>query len=102
MKLFSYSDPGHGDYRLGAVVGDAHYDLNRANPALPHNMADFLAGGESLMALARQTALALEHGELVSAPLAAADLAAPVPKPSSCRDAYAFRQHVETSRRNRG
>jgi fumarylacetoacetate (FAA) hydrolase len=30
------------------------------------------------------------------------ELMAPVPHPSSCRDAYAFRQHVETARRNRG
>ena len=27
---------------------------------------------------------------------------APVPRPPSCRDAYAFRQHVATARRNRG
>lgn len=30
------------------------------------------------------------------------ELLAPIPKPPSFRDAYAFRQHVETSRRNRG
>ena len=29
-------------------------------------------------------------------------LLAPTPRPNSLRDAYAFRQHVETSRRNRG
>lgn len=29
-------------------------------------------------------------------------LAAPVPFPTSCRDGYAFRQHVEAARRNRG
>src|SRR5206468_1855725 len=29
------------------------------------------------------------------------DLIAPVPRPTSCRDGYAFRQHVETARRNR-
>ena len=29
-------------------------------------------------------------------------LIAPIPRPNSLRDAYAFRQHVETSRRNRG
>ena len=29
-------------------------------------------------------------------------LLAPVPHPTSCRDAYAFRQHVATARRNRG
>ncbi|MCP5463511.1 MAG: fumarylacetoacetate hydrolase family protein [Deltaproteobacteria bacterium] len=27
---------------------------------------------------------------------------APIPNPPSCRDAYAFRQHVQTARRNRG
>lgn len=27
---------------------------------------------------------------------------APVPKPTSCRDGYAFQQHVEAARRNRG
>jgi fumarylacetoacetate (FAA) hydrolase len=29
-------------------------------------------------------------------------LLAPIPNPPSCRDAYAFRQHVATARRNRG
>lgn len=27
---------------------------------------------------------------------------APIPRPTSCRDGYAFRQHVEAARRNRG
>ena len=30
------------------------------------------------------------------------ELLAPLPLPNSCRDAYAFRQHVETARSNRG
>ena len=30
------------------------------------------------------------------------EILAPLPRPNSCRDAYAFRQHVETARRNRG
>jgi fumarylacetoacetate (FAA) hydrolase len=34
-------------------------------------------------------------------PLEEAELLAPVPSPISCRDAYAFRQHVATARRNR-
>ncbi len=29
------------------------------------------------------------------------ELIAPVPHPTSCRDGYAFRQHVESARRNR-
>src|SRR5688572_32007743 len=34
-------------------------------------------------------------------PLKDVELLAPVPHPSSCRDAYAFRQHVAAARRNR-
>ncbi|WP_214071815.1 fumarylacetoacetate hydrolase family protein [Mucilaginibacter sp. dw_454] len=36
------------------------------------------------------------------APVSDYTLLAPVPKPASCRDAYAFRQHVAAARRNRG
>ncbi len=35
-------------------------------------------------------------------PLKEIKLLAPVPHPPSCRDAYAFRQHVQAARRNRG
>lgn len=35
-------------------------------------------------------------------PMANVKLLAPVPRPNSLRDAYAFRQHVETARKNRG
>jgi fumarylacetoacetate (FAA) hydrolase len=35
-------------------------------------------------------------------PLASVDLLAPIPRPPSMRDGYAFRQHVETARKNRG
>ncbi len=35
-------------------------------------------------------------------PLASVKLEAPIPRPPSMRDGYAFRQHVETARRNRG
>jgi fumarylacetoacetate (FAA) hydrolase len=35
-------------------------------------------------------------------PLAQVELLAPIPRPPSMRDGYAFRQHVETARRNRG
>jgi fumarylacetoacetate (FAA) hydrolase len=37
-----------------------------------------------------------------SIPLDDVQLLAPVPHPTSCRDGYAFRQHVTTARRNRG
>jgi fumarylacetoacetate (FAA) hydrolase len=37
-----------------------------------------------------------------SLPLADVELLAPIPNPPSMRDGYAFRQHVEAARRNRG
>ncbi|MFB2120026.1 fumarylacetoacetate hydrolase family protein [Parapedobacter sp. 2B3] len=100
MKLFSYSTDN--EYRLGALVDGTCYDLNRANPLLADSMSDLLDGGENAMELARRTVSCIKNGSLPTAPLTAPKFVAPVPKPSSCRDAYAFRQHVETARRNRG
>jgi fumarylacetoacetate (FAA) hydrolase len=40
-------------------------------------------------------------GHIVVQPLAGVTLRAPIPRPPSMRDGYAFRQHVETARRNR-
>ncbi len=100
MKLFSYLH--HDKSRLGVAVGEQLYDLHEANPRLPDNMADFLAGGERTMELARETEEVIAGSERMTMPLESPRIVAPVPKPSSFRDAYAFRQHVETSRRNRG
>jgi fumarylacetoacetate (FAA) hydrolase len=41
-------------------------------------------------------------GQPLRFPLAGATLLSPIPRPPSMRDGYAFRQHVETARRNRG
>lgn len=37
----------------------------------------------------------------IATPISNFNLLAPVPKPSSCRDGYAFRQHVASARKNR-
>jgi len=55
--------------------------------------------------LAVEALAALDRGELpgaISMPASAVTLLAPIPRPPSMRDGYAFRQHVETARRNRG
>ncbi|MDB5155797.1 MAG: Fumarylacetoacetate hydrolase [Mucilaginibacter sp.] len=39
---------------------------------------------------------------LTGSPVNSYELLAPVPRPVSCRDGYAFRQHVAAARRNRG
>ena len=43
-----------------------------------------------------------KKGKLKTQQLNEVTILSPIPKPNSFRDAYAFRQHVETSRRNRG
>jgi fumarylacetoacetate (FAA) hydrolase len=60
-------------------------------------------GGEKLMEQAKQVNNAITEGAISSnVEDSKLRLLAPVPRPTSCRDAYAFRQHVETARRNRG
>jgi len=54
------------------------------------------------MEMARQTAKQIEAGTLVATPVSNYEILAPVPHPTSCRDGYAFRQHVEAARKNRG
>jgi fumarylacetoacetate (FAA) hydrolase len=61
-------------------------------------MLEFLRGGEKQIQLAEA---AVQKNE----PTFSSDsveLLSPMPNPVSVRDAYAFRQHVETARRNRG
>jgi len=64
-------------------------------------MIDFLKGGEELMAIANQINRDLISGQQKVKEEAFYEILAPVPHPTSCRDAYAFRQHVEAARRNR-
>jgi fumarylacetoacetate (FAA) hydrolase len=67
-------------------------------------MSAFLKGGEVTMNTLKNYEIALTAG-LIDSPSLSLDqveLIAPVPHPASVRDAYAFRQHVATSRRNRG
>ena len=43
-----------------------------------------------------------KSNNLITHKLEEVKLLAPIPRPNSLRDAYAFKQHVETSRKNRG
>jgi len=69
----------HNQPRLGPRLGDAILDLNRANPALPTDMAAFLALGESALELARQTLASANTDAVI--PLEQVALLAPVPRP---------------------
>lgn len=105
MKLVSFED-NHVD-KAGILVADRIYPLARSARAigrdLPDRMKEFLNGEERAMDSAREVERAAREGRLDDGiPADSARLLAPVPYPTSCRDGYAFRQHVATARRNRG
>ena len=64
-------------------------------------MNEFLWGGEALMEAAQRVYKDLKAGKVVAKAEVFFELLAPVPHPTSCRDGYAFRQHVAAARRNR-
>lgn len=87
---------------LGIIVDHEVYNLNTCDPMIPDNMRDFLEGGEVMMRKARLVEEKLKTERLALTPEIGFKLLAPIPSPASCRDAYAFRQHVATARHNRG
>jgi fumarylacetoacetate (FAA) hydrolase len=93
--------------RIGIEVNGKIYDLSKAGESidieLPRRMRRFLQNWETNFALAKNVEEAIREGKLKEDySVNQLKLLAPVPKPTSCRDGYAFRQHVATARRNRG
>jgi fumarylacetoacetate (FAA) hydrolase len=100
MKLVSYLKAG--EIQLGAIVNEALYNLQSVNENLPKNVIDFIQSDKALIdQTAMQVSKIADHSLSVE-PVKDFTLLAPVPRPTSCRDGYAFRQHVESARRNRG
>jgi len=101
MKFVSFS---HGAIAQAALLIDKKvYPLSQINPEIPATMKGILEDWESNKSKSqiihneiisgKHSEIALEYSDL--------NLLAPVPQPSSCRDGYAFRQHVAAARRNR-
>ena len=100
MKLVSYKTEERE--HLGVFFNGHIYNLNSLNHVIPDNMNDFLWGGDALMEAAHRVYKDLKSGNAEGKEELFFELLAPVPHPTSLRDAYTFRQHVETARRNRG
>lgn len=100
MKLVSYK--GNEQTHLGILTSGKIYNLHACDASIPDSMNNFLWGGEALMERAREAEARIRSGQAGAEPVMNAGLTAPVPNPASCRDAYAFRQHVAAARRNRG
>jgi fumarylacetoacetate (FAA) hydrolase len=102
MKLVSFLKD-KSDY-AGILVNERVYPFQELDPTLPPNMKDFLLAGESMMQKAKTIDKIIKDGkaEIDGYAFGELKIISPVPHPTSCRDAYAFRQHVATARRNRG
>ncbi len=116
MKLVTYKQGNES--RSGLLVGtnlETIVDLARALAHLGLSVegrtvlglveagAAGLDAGREVLRAHEEKKLPVAHG---GGPMAVATsavtLLAPIPRPPSMRDGYAFRQHVETARRNRG
>jgi fumarylacetoacetate (FAA) hydrolase len=101
MKLVTYSN--NGKEQLSFLVNGKLYDTQAVNKALPATMKDLLNGWDAHIDAMQAADADLKSGKCTveSIPYNEADVMAPVPHPTSCRDGYAFRQHVAAARRNR-
>jgi fumarylacetoacetate (FAA) hydrolase len=102
MKLVSYLKEERD--QLGVLIHDKIYDMEVLHPDLPGSMSMFLHYWEDVFPVAQAGELLLREGKRTSnkgIPVNEVQILAPVPSPTSCRDAYAFRQHVAAARRNR-
>ncbi len=102
MKLVTYLKDGNG--QLGILVNGNIYAMDSLHSDLPTTMSMFLNFWDEYMPMARAVEQKIKDGlvrNVMGEPFDSVELFAPVPHPTSCRDGYAFRQHVAAARRNR-
>src|SRR4029079_16199718 len=102
MKLVSYLKEEQD--QLAVLVDGLLYDMEYLHPDLPNTMSMFLNYWEDALPMAQGGVLMIEDGKIArgkGVPYDSVQILSPVPFPTSCRDGYAFRKHVEAARRNR-
>ncbi len=102
MKLVSYLTNGHD--QLAFLVDGLLFDCDLLHPELPNSMSMFLQYWDDNFPLAQKVDASIKDGRISKdkgIAISHVVVIAPVPFPTSCRDGYAFRQHVATARRNR-
>jgi fumarylacetoacetate (FAA) hydrolase len=90
--------------QTGILVNNQIFPLHTINPNIALTMRDMLNDWDNQSALAKavEAEIIAGHHAALGIPCSNDILLAPVPQPTSCRDGYAFRQHVAAARRNRG
>ncbi len=99
MKLVTYAKDGREQAAL--LFENRLFDTHHLDPALPTTVLALLQDWEQASDLLREGQEAAKADKIEGQPYNEALLMAPVPRPTSCRDGYAFRQHVAAARRNR-
>jgi fumarylacetoacetate (FAA) hydrolase len=102
MKFVSFLKDGQD--HLAVLENNRVFPLDNISSDLPNSMAMMLNYWEDYFPLAMAVQNAIiggRYGAEKSIPVNEVELLAPVPFPTSCRDGYAFRQHVAAARRNR-
>jgi fumarylacetoacetate (FAA) hydrolase len=102
MKLVTYTHSKSS--QLGIIHEGKIWSLKELDASFPDKMRKFLFAGEAMMEKAKKWDEQIKAGNVTKPFVLEKDvvLEAPVPQPTSCRDGYAFRQHVAAARRNRG
>lgn len=111
MRLVTYRHPEHGEAQAGIVQGDRVLSVaglrGETEPVELLTVLDWgpealghLAGAAERFAAEHQDAIGIPPE--IAVPLWTAELLAPLPRPRSFRDFYAFEQHVATANRKRG
>jgi len=103
MKLISFLK--NGNECAGLLSGNKVYDFYMMNAELPGSMNEILERWEETHPVLLKLSHEIEDSIRIKnrgLALNEVKLIAPVPHPSSLRDGYAFRRHVETARKNRG
>ncbi|MBM3431570.1 MAG: fumarylacetoacetate hydrolase family protein [Bacteroidetes bacterium] len=102
MKLITFQN--ESQEQLGVLIDGQVYAMDQLHPELPNSMNLFLNYWDDYLPAAQAAEKAIRNGNRFTGsgkPIESTVLMAPVPFPSSCRDGYAFRQHVAAARRNR-
>lgn len=105
MKFVSYLL--EGKEFAGLLHEDQIFPLAEAGKVIgfhvPETMGELLRDWDTTLTVAAEIVKGFHEGlPMPSCHMKDVTILAPVPNPPSCRDGYAFRQHVATARRNRG
>jgi len=102
MKLVSYIKNEHD--QLALLVDGLLIDMEFIHPDLPTSMTMLLNYWDDCIPILQGAEISIREGNKLmnkGIPYENVTIVSPVPFPTSCRDGYAFRQHVASARRNR-